>query len=48
MANQGAPVYYVLTDAPNGEQERRFTTLHPDARLELSLAKPGGQSRFQL
>ena len=48
VANQGAPVYYVLTDAPNGEQERRFTTLHPDARLELSVAKPGGHSLFQL
>jgi hypothetical protein len=47
-ANQGAPVYYVLTDAPNGEQERRFIALHPDARLELSVSKPGGHSRFQL
>jgi hypothetical protein len=48
LANQGAPVYYVLTDAPNGEQERRFTTLHPDARLELAVSKPGGHSRFLL
>ena len=47
-ANQGAAVYYVLTDAPNGEQERRFTALHPEARLELSVGKPGGHSRFLL
>jgi hypothetical protein len=48
LANQGAPVYYVLTDAPNGEQERRFATLHPEARLEQAVTKPGGHSRFLL
>ncbi|HEU5316578.1 MAG TPA: glycosyltransferase family 39 protein [Chloroflexota bacterium] len=48
LANQGAPVYYVLTDAPNGEQERRFAALNPEARLELALPKPGNHSRFLL
>ena len=48
VANQGAPVFYVLTDAPNGEQERRFAALHPDARLELAVSKPGNHSRFLL
>ncbi|MGI8424618.1 MAG: ArnT family glycosyltransferase [Chloroflexota bacterium] len=47
-ANQGAPVYYVLTDAPSGEQERRFNRLNPAARLELAVPKPGGHSRFLL
>jgi hypothetical protein len=48
LANQGAPAYYVLTDAPGGEQERRFAALNPDARLELALSKPGNHSRFLL
>jgi len=47
-ANQGAPVYYVLTDAPDGEQERRFRSLNPGAELEIAVPKPGNHSRFLL
>ena len=47
-ANQGDPVYYVLTDAPGGEQELRFRSLNPEAQLELTIPKPGNHSRFLL
>ncbi|HEV2123798.1 MAG TPA: hypothetical protein VGW38_13625, partial [Chloroflexota bacterium] len=48
LASRGAPAYYVLTDAPNGEQERRFKALNPAAELVLERSKPGNHSRFQL
>jgi hypothetical protein len=48
LAAQGADLYYVLSDAPGGEQERRFQRLNPDAEVVLEVAKPGGHSRFQL
>ena len=48
LAAQGADVYYVLSDAPGGEQERRFRRLNPEAALVLDIPKPGNHSRFQL
>lgn len=48
LAARGADLYYVLSDAPDGEQERRFRRLNPAADLILEVAKPGGHSRFQL
>ncbi|MDQ3703567.1 MAG: hypothetical protein M3442_22000, partial [Chloroflexota bacterium] len=48
LAAQGADVYYVLSDAPNGEQERRFRRLNPAASVVLDIPKPGNHSRFQL
>lgn len=48
QAGQGAPTYYVLTDAPGGEQQRRFEGLNPGARLVLDVPKPGDHSRFKL
>jgi hypothetical protein len=48
LAAQGGDLYYVLSDAPNGEQERRFRQLNPGASLVMELPKPGGHSRFQL
>lgn len=48
QAGQGAPIYYALTDAPGGEQERRFVSLNPTARQLLDIAKPGNHSRFKL
>jgi hypothetical protein len=48
LAVQGADVYYLLSDAPGGEQERRFRSLNPGASLVLDLPKPGNHSRFQL
>jgi hypothetical protein len=46
--SRGNPSYYVLTDAPGGEQERRFRSLNPGAQLVAEVAKPGNHSRFQL
>jgi 4-amino-4-deoxy-L-arabinose transferase-like glycosyltransferase len=48
LAVQGADVFYLLSDAPGGEQERRFRRLNPEASLVLDLPKPGNHSRFQL
>ena len=48
LAAQGADVYYVLSDAPGGEQERRFRRLNPEAALVLDIPKPGNHDRFQL
>lgn len=48
QAGRGAPTYYVLTDAPGGEQQRRFEALNPNARLVLDVPKPGDHSRFKL
>ena len=48
QAGRGAPTYYVLTDAPGGEQQRRFEALNPNARLILDVSKPGDHSRFKL
>ena len=48
QAGRGAPIYYALTDAPGGEQERRFAMLNPTARLLLDIPKPGDHSRFKL
>jgi hypothetical protein len=48
QAGRGAPTYYVLTDAPGGEQQRRFEALNPTARLVFDVAKPGDHSRFKL
>jgi hypothetical protein len=48
LAVQGADVYYLLSDAPGGEQERRFRRLNPGASLVLDFPKPGNHSRFQL
>ena len=48
LANQGADLYYVLTDAPNGEQEQLFRRRNPEMRLVLDIPKPGNHSRFQL
>lgn len=48
MAARGADLFYVLSDAPNGEQERRFRALNPSAQLIAQIAKPGNHSRFQL
>jgi hypothetical protein len=48
LAVQGADVYYVLSDAPDGDQERRFRRLNPTPDLVLEVAKPGNHSRFQL
>lgn len=48
QAGRGAPIYYALTDAPGGEQERRFISLNPAARQLIDLPKPGDHSRFKL
>lgn len=48
QAGRGAPIYYALTDAPGGEQERRFISLNPTARQLLDIPKPGDHSRFKL
>jgi hypothetical protein len=48
LAARGAPVYYVLSDAPNGEQERLFRALNPAATVVLDIPKPGDHSRFKL
>ncbi len=48
LAAQGADLYYVLTDAPGGEQERRFQQLNPGLVPLMEFAKPGNHSRFQL
>jgi len=48
LAAQGADLYYVLTDAPGGEQERRFQQLNPGLVPLMQMAKPGNHSRFQL
>jgi hypothetical protein len=48
MATQGHDIYYVLTDAPNGEQMRRFRAQNPSVRLIKEIPKPGDHSRFQL
>jgi hypothetical protein len=48
LAAQGADLYYVLSDAPNGEQEQRFRGHHPGLAPLMTLAKPGNHSRFQL
>jgi hypothetical protein len=48
QVGRGAPAYYVLTDAPGGEQERRFEALNPRALLILDVPKPGDHSRFKL
>jgi hypothetical protein len=48
QTGRGAPTFYVLTDAPGGEQQRRFEALNPNARLILDVPKPGDHSRFKL
>lgn len=48
QSGRGAPTYYILTDAPDGEQQRRFEALNPDARLIMDVPKPGDHSRFKL
>lgn len=48
LAARGAPLFYVLTDAPRGEQEVRFRMLHPGLEPIMELGKPGNHSRFQL
>jgi hypothetical protein len=48
LAAGGSDVYYVLSDAPNGEQEQRFRGHHPGLSPLLELPKPGNHSRFQL
>lgn len=48
LAAQGADLYYVLSDAPNGEQERRFRSLNPGLAPLMEIPKPGNHSRFQL
>jgi hypothetical protein len=48
LAARGAETYYVLSDAPGGEQERRFRSLNPEAVPLIDVAKPGNHSRFQL
>ncbi len=48
QAGRGAPIYYALTDAPGGEQERRFISLNPTARQLIDIPKPGDHSRFKL
>jgi hypothetical protein len=48
LAAQGADLYYVLSDAPNGEQERRFRGLNPGLVPVVEIPKPGNHSRFQL
>ena len=48
LANAGADVYYVSTDAPGGDQERRFRSLNPEMQLMLEVPKPGNHSRFQV
>jgi hypothetical protein len=48
LAAQGADLYYVLSDAPRGEQEQRFRDLNPGLVPLMEIAKPGNHSRFQL
>jgi hypothetical protein len=48
FATQGADVYYVVSDAPNGEQEQRFRSHNPWLAPLMELPKPGNHSRFQL
>jgi hypothetical protein len=48
FAAQGAELYYVLSDAPGGEQEQRFRGLNPGLVPLIEIAKPGNHSRFQL
>ena len=48
QSGRGVPTYYILTDAPEGEQQRRFEALNPDARLIMDVPKPGDHSRFKL
>lgn len=47
-AVRAGEVYYVLTDAKEGEQERRFRQLNPGVEPVLVSTKPGGRSRFLL